>query len=951
MRGRFQVADDSSTNVECERVFARLHGEFFGEEAPTKVGRFALRERLGAGAMGIVYSAYDPTLDREVALKLIAVPSGDAAALERVEREARALARLRHPNVVTIYEVGSHGDDRFIAMDLVRGETLRAWMTEGQTWRQRMEVLCQSGQGLAAAHDAGIIHRDFKPDNVLVEQGHARVVDFGLARAEPATAEQDADHGWEPSGNAVTRTGLVLGTPAYMAPEAFQGVADTRTDQFAYCVTIFEALYGERPFVATTVGAQLEAMRAARVSPGQVDLGAPQWLRRAVLRGLSFSPDDRWPDMHTLLAELERFRPGRYRKVWIAAGVGGAAVGVVVAATSSWREDSVCRDAAKRMTRVWSPAIARTTAEAFSATGVPFAEDTWQRASPLLDAYAQSWATMRRATCEAAIERVEQSNVLMDIKVRCLDRRVEEFAALVHAFGDPDREVVEHSVAAAHDLQPVSDCGNARMLQAQIAQSAAGEFPRAPQAQYEQLAQAKTALRMGSYAQGASDAAALAEDADTDGFMELAAGAYHVVAVAEDHLDHVELAESAAMQAIERAEQIGDDAARASAQSVLVSVLGKRRSIDAALAWARLTRATVARLGDPPELLAGLTSNEANVLTYAGRYEDALVKRRRALELRLQTLPPQDVRVAVARLSTAATLRRMGHAKEAGVEAKFAVSALTAALGQHHPDVARAHLALSDALQEQGEIPQAIAEAQRCVELGTVAFGPEHSFVGRAEVTLAVALAQSAEPKASLPHFARAIAVVEKTKGPDSILLSAALANYGRVLAHISGHEAEAIQVLNRALEIQSRRLGEDHVEGIFMLNSLATLYGRMGNHAEAKATSLRAIAVGKGFANGHPTVAQAFVQLGGAQAALGDLSGAIESFQTARKQFDEFGARPAQVAVAWIGEAKAHHSAGTMDRAEAAVRQAQQALNRAAEPPAAETEWVQAWLAEHASR
>lgn len=914
------------------------------------VGRFVLRDRLGAGAMGVVYAAYDPTLDREVALKLVTVPIGDSDALKRVEREARALARLRHPNVVTVHEVGSHGGYRFIAMDLVRGEVLRQWLTPERSWRQRMEILWQAGQGLAAAHEAGIIHRDFKPDNVLVERGHARVVDFGLARAEQATVTLTGEDGPQTGDDVQTRTGVVLGTPAYMAPESFEGVADARADQFAYCVTVFEALYGVRPFVAATVGARLELMRAATVSQPSLDLGVPHWLRRVVLRGLSFDADERWPDMRTLLSALERFRPQRYRRALIATGLGGAALGAIAATTSLWSDDAVCDAAADRMSEVWRPAVADATAEAFAATELAFAEDAWQRTVPTLNEYAEGWSGMRRATCEATVERGEQSTVLMDVKMRCLDRRIEEFAALVHVFGEPDREVVERSIAAAHDLRPVSECADDWVLNAQIAQSAAGEFPRAPQSQYETLAMAKASLRTGGYAEAAATAAELARQADAEGFVELAAGAYHVVAVAQDQLDDIEAAESAAMQAIERAEKMGDDVARAGAQSVLVSVLGRQRAIDAALGWARLTRATIARLGDPPQLLAGLSANEANALTYAGRYEDALVRRRQAIALRLEAHSPDDTRVAVARWGAAATLGRMGRAKEAVAESERSVTSLVAALGKAHPAVARARLRLADALQSDGQIARAVTEAERSIAVGTAAYGPEHVFVGRAEAALAVALAQGPDPGASLEHFERAIAIIEKAKEPDSVVLGSALANFGRVLVYTDGRGADAARVLGRALEIQTRRLGPDHVENIFVLNSLAAAHVKAGNPVEASATSRRAIALGeKGFPNGHPTVAQAWVSLGQAQGALGDLEAAVDAMQTARDQFEAVGARPAQVAQAWIDQAQMLQGVGQMDRAEQAVRQAEQALLRDEQPPAAETEWVRSWLAEHA--
>ncbi len=257
---------------------------------------------VGRGGLGEVYAAYDPELDRRVALKVL-VHADDRLGLARLRREAMAMARLSHPNVARVFDVGSVDSRLFIAMEFIRGQTLRAWLAETpRTWREVREVFLAAGHGLAAAHREGIIHRDFKPDNVLIdEEGHARVVDFGLAiPAEDSVRTTDRDELVVTDDPSDT-----TGTPAYMAPEQHLGCPpDARADQFSFCVALFEALYGRRPFLGRTwqtlspqvLRGGLETLSAARRVPAH--------LRRVVLRGLSSVPGRRYPDMDLLLAEL-----------------------------------------------------------------------------------------------------------------------------------------------------------------------------------------------------------------------------------------------------------------------------------------------------------------------------------------------------------------------------------------------------------------------------------------------------------------------------------------------------------------------------------------------------------------------------------------------------------------------------------------------------------------------
>jgi len=244
---------------------ARVGGELLRGD---RVGRFIVLDRLGHGGMGVVHAAFDPELDRKVALKLV-LPErdGGAHARARLLREAQAMARLAHPNVVAVHDVGTIDDRVWIAMEYVRGRTLTLWLAEARrSWRQIVDMFAQAGEGLRAAHEVGLVHRDFKPDNVMIgDDGRARVMDFGLARAgSDPLAEQET--GEPRSAPLVTQLGAVVGTPRYMAPEQWQGcVADAQADQFAFCVALWEALYGQLPFAADGMPALVMAMLAGEI--------------------------------------------------------------------------------------------------------------------------------------------------------------------------------------------------------------------------------------------------------------------------------------------------------------------------------------------------------------------------------------------------------------------------------------------------------------------------------------------------------------------------------------------------------------------------------------------------------------------------------------------------------------------------------------------------------------
>ena len=280
------------------------------------IGRFQVQELLGRGGMSVVVSALDPRLDRAVAIKLVG-PSGQATDQNefraRLMREARAMAQLRHPNVVAVYEVGEHRGHVFLAMELLPGGTLGAELRRlreaGELdWRRVVALFTGAARGLIAAHDAGMVHRDFKPDNVLIDRGgRVAVADFGLVGdfGVPAPGGGDPSSPDVPLGEPLTRTSFVVGTPAYMAPEQQIGQpVDARADQFAFCAALYEALHGQLPFHGGTRNEYLDAVKLGMLRSAPGDSRVPAWVDEVLARGLALRPEDRWPSMQALVAEL-----------------------------------------------------------------------------------------------------------------------------------------------------------------------------------------------------------------------------------------------------------------------------------------------------------------------------------------------------------------------------------------------------------------------------------------------------------------------------------------------------------------------------------------------------------------------------------------------------------------------------------------------------------------------
>jgi len=457
----------STTNVMPVGTPTRPSDPALELAADMTVGRYIIQRALGAGGMGVVYAARDPELDRVVAVKVLRGDGGPGMQ-ERLRREAKAMAQVAHPNVVAVYDVGAIGERIFIAMEYIDGVTLTRWLTTPRPQHEILDAYRDAGRGLAIAHAAGIVHRDFKPENVLVgKDGRVRVVDFGLARTsgtEPASMFRSA--GTTPiSADAptevadLTQTGAMVGTPYYMAPELYDGAAgDARSDQFSLCVALFTSLYGQRPFDGDTIETLAANLRAGRINE-PASSRVPRRIRTAIRRGLSVDPAARFASIDELLVELEP--PSKLRVVIPVAALAAIAVGVGVwmLSPSADAPDQRCTGAVAAFAPVWNPARRAAIDKTFGASHLPYAPFAAHEVDAALDRYAEGWIAAHTDACRASQIRGEQTEAMLDRRMLCLARRKQETTALVDALAAADDAVVGRRGDVRRRDGPVADRG------------------------------------------------------------------------------------------------------------------------------------------------------------------------------------------------------------------------------------------------------------------------------------------------------------------------------------------------------------------------------------------------------------------------------------------------------------------------------------------------------------
>jgi tetratricopeptide (TPR) repeat protein len=754
-----------------------------------RIGRFFVLSRLGQGGMGEVYAAYDPELDRKVAIKLLSSRlslSVDEHAL--LLREAQATAKLQHPNVVVIYDVGTHDDRIFIAMELIEGQTLRAWMRTSQvSWRESLRVFTAAGRGLAAAHDAGLVHRDFKPDNVMVTpDGRVRVMDFGLARA--ATAEPDEPPGLSESRQTIaddepaampyleadlTGTGMRVGTPAYMPLEQLipGGEIDARADQFAFCVALYEALYGERPFGKGNAGQLTLRVGAGTVSPPPPGSPVPLWVRRIVLRGLRARREERYPSMAELLAALSD-DPAIRRRKWLSiAGVVALLVVVAVGARRVGGPSSRCGGAASQLAGVWEPGGAASLRKegirrAFVATGTPFAEAALESVTRLLDGYATRWVAGHTDACEATNVRGEQSAEVLDLRMDCLRNRLGNLRAFTDVLVSADAKVVETAVSAAAALPDVAECADVAALRTIVA------LPTDPERR-ERVAQLRgelarfIALRdSGQCARQSSVAESLIAAADAMGYdplrAEVLTAAGYLGGVCADNAVAV-----ARFKAGYNAAVSGRSDAAAAEAAIQVPILLRRQGdVSGARDWLEIGRAAVKRSGGGGRLESWFLLSEAEVKAEMGDGAGAVEAARASLAIKRRIFGPRHPDTIISLENLGNLLGEAKRFREAAEVDRETLDAVARLLGTSHPDYGAVASNLGEALNGLGRHSEARARFEEAIDVFRRA-GSDASFASYPQTGLGRALLAEGRAADAVAPLEAALAVrLEKHLAP-----------------------------------------------------------------------------------------------------------------------------------------------------------------------------------------
>jgi len=870
---------------------------------PERLGRFMVLRRLGIGGMGTVLEAYDETLDRKVAVKrLHRDTSGEAGEhhRQRLLREAQALARLSHTNVVQVYDAGEEDGRLYIAMELVEGQTLWEWQKTPRPWPEHVRAYMGAGAGLAAAHEQGVVHRDFKPTNCIIDaQGRVKVLDFGLARGvddlldEPAVGVRTLDPAELAAlvdGNAfesepvdahaptrvsgedelvpaasfvraheassavpravgaseeassaalsvlslqLTRTGAMLGTPAYMAPEQAAGQpADARSDQFSFCVALYEAIYGERPFPGNTGLAVLAGKQPRfppRARPGQPSV--PPWLRKLLARGMAPEKQQRFASMNELLDALQQ---GQRRRRRLGAVVLGALVlvGGTAAATMHRTPCEGLRDA---VMPGWTEAERSTLEAALRATRV---EHAWEATAAGLDAYAHGWTLARAQACEATHVQRVAGDELLELRMACLDRRAVQLHATVELLAQADVGVASRSAQAVRSLSPVEPCLDAERLR-----EGPGPLPEAlaaPAARIRELVARSWAFdAAGRAAQGleaAEHAVTEAEQLGPEG-EPLRAEALHNRGRLYRSARRLDDARRDLEAVLQTAEHGGDEALALDSLQELLLVAHDAADRSAFGAWLAMARGKLRRLEDEPRARARLVHLEGLAALREGELPRAIEAFETAAS-QWRELGPG------ATLELARTLVQLGVARgkqgdDVRAEEAFDAAQALAEREGLLPLLAEAHQERGRMLFDRGRLPVAEQWLRRALDLRVAIDGPSSPITIPTRVPLAMLLQQRGE----LPA---AIAMAQAAR--ESLGPSVPVSSHAQVMSLLArfhrqqGDWNAALEDYQRVEEALAAAPSPDPIEKAMLDSNVADCLRIMGRLDAARTRYERAI-------------------------------------------------------------------------------------------------------------
>ncbi|MEM6295354.1 MAG: serine/threonine-protein kinase [Myxococcota bacterium] len=754
-------------------------------------GRFLIVSEVGAGAFGQVFAAFDPQLDRKIALKVLRGP--DEAQADGLVAEARAQAQFTHPNVVTVYDAGTEDGRAFIAMELVDGQDLATWL-DGHAdadWQTKLEPLLQAGDGLAAAHADATTHRDFKPGNVLLgADGRARVGDFGLAISQRRSTEDAL----EPAAAVPSR---MVGTPYYMAPELFDGgSADAASDQYAFAVTAFEALYEVQLFERGTFG-RLVATKAAAATLPTESRGVPTALGVALLQGMHPDPKQRWPDMQALLDALRTaatpiHRP--WRSILVGIVVFSALVGGVLFAATSLQRASLertCDAFSDALADAWTPDARQGVADGLSNTHARYAPATRDIVVPLLDDYATSLTTQARATCRAATIEQTMPAVLWPRAQRCFEDAARNLRSTTALLSRANEAILRSAQLQASALPPTRACGDL----AYLSRRSQNDFADDPSA-LGTIADAQAALRSGAAEGVLEPLQALHERAPRS------APLLATLAQVEQSANRSDDARLHAKQAYQAARATNDTPLAADAAATLATIEASSEDrLDIALLWAELAQGELDALDEPALSLrrAHVFESRSRAAKRAGDYALAAEAAQQQLEIYEALLGPRDPRLPLSSIRVATAQLQAGETATASARLDAASKDLQEVLGDDHPDVATALDAQARLYSRGGESQKAYELDQTALKIRLAAYGPDHSMTAQSSYYVGVDLMKLDRNEEAIEHLRRGLETQERLTPPTPTRVLTYRGGFALALG-AAGHYEETLAELERVL-------------------------------------------------------------------------------------------------------------------------------------------------------
>jgi eukaryotic-like serine/threonine-protein kinase len=804
-----------------------------------------IEQRIGAGAHGVVYRAHDDQLGRALAVKMQRVQT-TADAIERLERQARDMARLSDPNVCIVHGAGSHDGRAFVVMELVDGGNAREWLRESaHDWREIVGLYAQAARGLAAAHAIGIVHGDFKPDNLLIGRTsgvttgwRARVTDFGLTASSQLTSTIS---GRESASSTAER--------AYAAPELREGGATAASDQYSLCASLREALGDD----------------------------GPRWLRRVIDRGLAHDPARRWPSIAQLADRLEAGLSGRSRRVAIAGtAIAGIAIAGGVAVAVAMREPP-CRDGAQRISSVWQPARIDAIGTALTEAAGERGTEAWARARDRAATWVQSWIDGRDASCRATQVDRTQSAELLERSMSCFDRRAAELDATLATLAAGGRDAANHASEAIDALRSPASCSDERFLLASVEPPSDAATQSGVERVREHLRRIQGLLVLERIADAGAESTGLEASAAETAYAPLLGESLLV-------LGEIALQDDRAKEAIEtlgrahlEARQCSD-ADTATAAALFLARLEITHG-DRAMArdWIEIARIEIDRGAVDPKLAIYLVRIEGFLARREGKYDDALALYRRALDLAIE-LDGEHLLAATVRDDISTTLGSAGRGPEAEVAFHETIAAYDRELGPGSPQTAKTHADRGLVLLGFGRPADAVAEERLALALSTELYGADSPRLFDPTIYLANALATSGDPVAARREAERALQLAQSAGVSDSTDVALALEVLGWC-AFIGKDPEATIDYTRRADPLLRAHVGDDSVEVAQNLLLSAHASYELRRISEANEMLERSMAVWKaGGHELHSQAADAWALLSRVQLTLGKNDAAKES-------------------------------------------------------------------------